>query len=153
MIDKEMFMLLFEGVVSGLVAGALMGLISHVGFKVGIFKSSLFIIDGSFVQRILRLKPEATQAVIFGIPVHLTTSMSFGIGYVIPVTMFSLDLLNAWLIVVYTFILWLSMLFVALPTAGQGFVGRKLGSLTWLEQMVLHVVFGFGLWGFLFLLH
>lgn len=148
-----MLMLLFEGVVSGLVAGTLMGLISHAGFKLGIFKSSLFIIDGTFVQRILRLKHEAKQAVVLGIPVHLATSMSFGIGYVIPGAIFKLDLLNAWLIVFYTFILWLSMLFVALPTAGQGFIGRKLDSLTWLEQMVLHFVFGFGLWGFLFLLH
>ena len=146
-------MLFLEGIVSGLVAGTLMGLISHAGFKLGIFKSSLFIIDGTFVQRILRLKHQAKQAVVLGIPVHLATSMSFGIGYVMPVTIFSLNLLNAWLIMFYTFILWLSMLFVALPTAGQGFLGKKLGPLTWLEQMILHIVFGIGLWGALYLLH
>jgi hypothetical protein len=49
---------LFDGVVSGLAAGILMGLISHTGFKSGIFRSSLFIIDGTFVQKILRLKQQ-----------------------------------------------------------------------------------------------
>jgi len=146
-------MLLFEGIVSGLAAGILMGLISHAGFKAGIFKSSLFIIDGTFIQHILRLKREAKKAMLLGIPVHLLTSVSFGIGYVILISLFKLDLLNRWLIALYIFMLWLSMLFVALPTAGQGLLGRKLGSLTWLEQMVLHVVFGIGLWGIFYLLH
>ena len=146
-------MLLFRGVVSGLVAGTLMGIISHVGFKVGIFKSSLFIIDGTFVQRILRLKHEEKQAVVLGIPVHLATSMSFGIGYVILLTIFKFDLLNAWLIVFYTFILWLSMLFVALPTARQGLLGKNLGPFIWIEQLILHIFFGIGLWGTILLIY
>lgn len=54
---------------------------------------------------------------------------------------------------VNTFMLWLSMLFVALPIAGQGLLGRKLGSLIWLEQIVLHIIFGIGLWRTLYLLH
>jgi hypothetical protein len=91
--------------------------------------------------------------VLLGIPVHLFTSVSFGIGYVILISLFKLDFLNRWLIALYVFMLWLSMLFVALPTAGQGLFGRKLGSLTWLEQMVLHVIFGIGLWGILYLLY
>jgi hypothetical protein len=91
-----------------------MGLISHAGFKAGIFKASLFIIDGTFVQHMLRLKREAKKAVLLGIPVHLLTSVLFGFGYVI---FFKLDLLNGWLIALYIFILWLSMLFVALPNS------------------------------------
>jgi hypothetical protein len=142
-------MILFEGILSGLIAGILMGLISHTGFKAGIFKSSLFIIDGSFVQNVLRLERGGKKAVLLGIPVHLLTSASFGIGYIVFVTIFKLDLHSGWLIALYTLMLWLSMLFVALPTAGQGVLGRKLGPYTWLEQMVLHVFFAFGLWGFL----
>lgn len=110
---------LFEGIVAGFTAGMLMGLISHAGFKAGIFKSSLFIIDGTFVQNILRLKGTEHKAVLIGIPVHLFTSLSFGLGYVIPGSILKLDLLNGWLIALYTLLLWLSMLFVALPTAGQ----------------------------------
>ena len=93
------------------------------------------------------------EAVLLGIPVHLLTSVCFGIGYTVPVTIFNLDPQNGWLLALYTFMLYLSMLFVALPTAGQGMLGRKLGPYAWLEQMVLHVVFAFGLWGYLHFLH
>jgi len=146
-------MSLFEGIVAGLAAGILMGLVSHAGLRTGIFRSSLFIIDGTFVQNILRLERNEHKAVLIGIPVHLFTSLSFGLGYVIPGNIIELDLLNGWLIALYTLLLWLSMLFVALPTAGQGLLGKKLGALTWIEQMVLHIIFGFGLWGVLHLLH
>jgi hypothetical protein len=144
---------LFDGVVSGLAAGILMGLISHIGFKSGIFRSSIFIIDGTYVQKILRLKQEADKALLLGVPVHLFTSMSFGIGYVVPVSLLKLDLLNGWLTAFYVFILWLSMLFMALPVAGQGLLGKNLGTLTWLEQIALHIVFGIGLWSALYALH
>jgi hypothetical protein len=138
-----------EAIVSGLGAGIIMGLVSHAGLRAGIFRSSLFIIDGTFIQSILKLERNEHKAVIIGIPVHLFTSMSFGIGYAIPISILNLDLVNGWLIALYTFILWLSMLLVALPTAGQGLLGKKLGTSTWLEQLVLHVIFGFGLWGVL----
>jgi len=130
-----------------------MGLLSHAGFTVGLFKSSLFIIDGTFVQQRLGQEYEARKALLSGIPVHLLTSVSFGHGYVMLIRFLNLDLLNGWLIAVYTFFLWFSMLFVALPVAGQGLFGKNLGSLTWLEQMVLHMVFGIGLWSVLYALH
>ena len=141
---------LFEVIVAGLAAGMLMGLISHAGLRSGIFRSSLFIIDGTFVQNILRLERDEHKAVLIGIPVHLLTSISFGIGYIVFISLLKQDMLNGWLISFYTFMLWLSMLFVALPVAGQGVLGKKLGSLTWLEQMVLHIIFGIGLWGTLY---
>jgi hypothetical protein len=144
---------LFEGIVAGLAAGMLMGLISHTGSKAGIFKSSLFIIDGTFVQNTLRLERNEHKALLIGISIHLLTSISFGIGYAIPVSILKLDPLNGWLMTLYTLLLWLSMLFVALPTAGQGMLGKKLGALTWLEQMLLHIIFGFALWGALHFLH
>jgi hypothetical protein len=146
-------MSLFEGIVAGLAAGILMGLISHAGLRTGIFRSSLFIIDGTFVQNILRLEHNEHKAVLIGIPVHLFTSISFGIGYALSASILKLDLLNEWLIALYTLLLWLSMLFVALPTAGQEVLGKKLGPLTWIEQMVLHIIFGFGLWGVLHFIH
>ncbi|OGW55398.1 MAG: hypothetical protein A2Y81_08245 [Nitrospirae bacterium RBG_13_43_8] len=144
---------LFEGLVSGLAAGILMGLISHAGFKVGIFKSSILIIDGMFVQQRAGLKYNEQQAVLFGVPVHLFTSLSFGLSYAVLISIMKLQLVNGWLITLYVLMLWLSMLFVALPIAGQGLLGRRLGPLTWIEQMVLHVIFGIGLWGILYLLH
>jgi len=143
---------LFEGLVSGLAAGILMGLISHAGFKAGIFKSSILIIDGMFAQQRAGLKYNGNKAALFGIPVHLFTSVTFGLAYAVPISIMKLELLNGWLIALYVFLLWLSMLFIALPTAGQGFFGRRLGAFTWLEQLVLHVIFGIGLWGILYFL-
>jgi hypothetical protein len=145
-------MLFFEGAVSGLAAGILMGLISHAGFKGGICKSSILIIDGMFVQQRAGLTYNKQQAILFGVPVHLFTSVFFGLAYAVLISIMKLELVNGWLIALYVFMLWISMLFVALPIAGQGFLGRRLGLLTWLEQLVLHVIFGIGLWGTLYLL-
>jgi len=145
-------MLLLEGVLAGLAAGILMGLISHTGFKAGMFKSSILIIDGIFVQQRIGLKYSEKRSVLFGVPVHLFTSLSFGLAYAVLINMMQLEPRNGWLIALYVFMLWLSMLFVALPVAGQGFLGRRLGTITWLEQLVLHVVFGIGLWGTLYFL-
>jgi len=141
---------LFEGVVSGLAAGILMALISHAGFKAGIFKSSILIIDGMFAQQRAGLKYNEQEAILFGIPVHLFTSVSFGLAYAVLIRILKLELVNVLLIALYVFMLWLSMLFVALPIAGQGFLGRRLGPITWLEQLVLHIVYGIGLWGALY---
>jgi len=145
-------MSLFEGLVSGLAAGILMGLISHAGFRAGIFKSSIFIIDGMFLLQRAGLKYNDQHAVLFGVPVHLFTSVSFGLAYAVLIGILKLELVNGLLIALYVFMLWLSMLFVALPTAGQGFLGKRLGPFTWLEQLALHIVFGIVLWGTLHLL-
>ena len=47
----------------------------------------------------------------------------------------------------YVAFLWLSMLFVALPVAGEGLLGRRSGSFTWLEQLILHALFLFLYYG------
>ena len=143
---------LFEGLVSGLAAGILMGLISHAGFKAGIFKSSILIIDGMFAQQRAGLKYNEKQALLFGVPVHLFTSASFGLAYAVLVSILKVKPINGWLIALYILMLWVSMLFVALPIAGQGFLGRRLGPATWLEQLALHIVYGIGLWGALYFL-
>jgi hypothetical protein len=140
-------MSLFGGAVSGLAAGILMGLLSHAGFKAGIFKSSILIIDGMFAQQRSGLKYNEQQAVLFGVPVHLFTSVSFGLTYAVLVSILKVKPINGWLIALYVLMLWVSMLFIALPIAGQGFLGRRLGPVTWLEQLALHIVYGVGLWG------
>jgi len=45
------------------------------------------------------------------------------------------------LIGLYVALLWLSMLFIALPVVGEGFFGVKSGPYSWLEQFILHVIF------------
>jgi hypothetical protein len=135
-----------QGLIIGLLAGILMGIVSEIGYQIGIFKSSLFIIDGSFVANILGVKVNRSKVYTFGIPLHLITSMVFG-GVYKSMT----DLLNwnphaVWILTSYIIILWLSMALVALPISGQGFLGKKGGRFAWLEQLLLHIVYGTGLW-------
>jgi hypothetical protein len=46
----------------------------------------------------------------------------------------------------YIVMLWLAMLFTALPIASQGIAGRNIGKHVWAEQAMLHIVYGFGFW-------
>ncbi len=129
-----------------------MGLISHTGFRVGAFKSSLLIIDGSFAIKMLGMHYDEPRAVRFGIPIHLATSVSFGIAYTVLTTLLKVEPTYYWSVVVFIFMLWISMLFLALPIAGHGLLGRRLSPDTWFEQLILHVIFGIVLWGTLHLL-
>lgn len=139
-------MSLVTGLISGFLAGSIMGVMSHTGYKAGIFKSSLFLIDGSFTLRRLGIRQDARYAVPVGVPVHLATSVSFGIAYAFLTQVMDFEPANAWTVGIYVFLLWLSMLFVALPVAGHGVFGKKLGSRTWLEQLLLHALFGAAFW-------
>ena len=134
---------LFVGVVAGVVASVLMGMVSEVGYRVGLFRSSLILIDGSFFLKFTRKKSVEGQYVA-GIPIHLFTGAVFGCVYVAGTSFFGLNPFLPWLVALYFFILWLSMLFIALPVAGQGMLGRRVSSHTWVEQLFLHVVFGAG---------
>jgi len=74
------------------------------------------------------------------------TSSIFGIIYVVIVKVADFDIQQVVPIVVYVFMLWLAMLAVALPIAGQGFMGNKIRGMVWLEQLALHIIFGFSFW-------
>jgi hypothetical protein len=138
--------LLYEGLLSGVAAGIVMGMISHAAFMLGVFKSSLLIIDGSFLLKSLGMKYQEMHSVLFGIPVHLFTSVSFGLSYALLAYMLNIHPTEIWILTTYVFLLWLSMLFVALPVAGQGALGKRLGPTTWFEQLILHSIFGVVLW-------
>lgn len=67
-----------------------------------------------------------------GIVVHLMTSAAFGVLYLILTRLFSLYTSSPKIIFLYVFFLWLAMLFIALPLAGQGVLGRSIGkSVCW----------------------
>jgi uncharacterized membrane protein YagU involved in acid resistance len=88
-----------------------------------------------------------TQAVYsIGIFVHLVTSIIFGIIYVLIAELVGFELRSIWPIAVYVLLLWLAMLFSALPIAGQGFLGSKVSRYAWLEQLILHIFFGLSFW-------
>ena len=134
---------LFSGIMAGIAAAIFMGAASEIAYRMGIFKSSLLLVDGSFFLKFSR-KKSVTRQYVAGIPIHLFTGAVFGAIYVAVTDFFRLNLFLPGMVALYFFLLWLSMLFIALPIAGQGMLGRKASSHTWLEQLFLHVMFGVG---------
>jgi hypothetical protein len=139
-------MLVLQGIVAGILAGAVMGLLSELGYRARVFHSSLFRIDGSFVADRFGKPVGSGMLYATGIVVHLVTSAMFGFVYVVATYIVGLPARTGGVIWIYVGLLWLSMLFVALPAAGQGVLGRHLGTTTWFEQLLLHVVFGLVFW-------
>lgn len=129
------------GIVPGIVAGIFMGLCSEVGYRLNIFQSSLIYIDGTFFTKTTGLTLGRGTIYALGAVIHLFTSAVFGIGYAILVTLLRPEMHPVLFVCAYIFLLYVGMLVVALPVAGQGFLGRRLGRFTWFEQLVLHVVY------------
>jgi hypothetical protein len=139
-------MWIIDGILAGLIAGVIMGCVSQIGYWIGILKSHLIVIDGKFVLLKLKQNTNATAVYIIGIILHLITSIIFGIIYVLIAKFVGFEPRNVWAFSVYVLILWLAMLLTALPAAGQGFMGNKIHRYVWLEQLVLHIVFGISFW-------
>jgi len=139
-------MWIIEGILAGLIAGVIMGCISQLGYWLGILKSHLIVIDGKFALRKIQLHTTTQAVYSIGIFIHLVTSIIFGIIYVLIAELVGFELRSIWPIAVYVLLLWLAMLFSALPIAGQGFMGSKVSRYAWFEQLVLHIIFGFSFW-------
>jgi len=135
-----------EVVAAAVVAGAFMGLASELGYRLGINKSNLILIDGEFTIRRTIRKTKNHLVYPVGVVVHLVTSAVFGAIYFGITRPFEYDIGSVKVISPYVFFLWLAMLFVALPVAGQGLLGRRIGRFAWIEQLVIHIVFGIGFW-------
>jgi hypothetical protein len=132
------------GFLSGAVSGVAMGIVSDLLFRLGLFKSSLIMIDGSFLFRTLRSRPTLPVVAGAGLCIHVVTSGVFGALYFPASSILGLeaDFVRSFTAVgLYVVILWLAMLFIALPVAGEGILGRKSGSLSWLEQLILHAIY------------
>jgi hypothetical protein len=137
---------LSDAVVAGLIAGIYMGVISQLGYWLGIVKSHLVVIDGAFALKIMKQQHRIVATYTIGAVIHLATGIIFGMVYYAIARIFDFDLRSAAALTIYVLVLWLAMLAVALPVAGQGFAGQKIRRAVWLEQLVLHIVFGFGFW-------
>ena len=129
------------GVFAGFVAGFVMGLCSEIGYRLNIFRSSLAYIDGSFLATVTKGQLSRGQIYVIGSVMHLATSGVFGGVFSTATAVLGIRP-SLLLLGFYVFLLWLAMLFSALPMAGQGLMGRKLGRFTWLEQLVLHIIYG-----------
>jgi len=139
-------MWLVEGLVAGLIAGILMGIATVIGDRLGLLKANLVIVDGSFALRLMNRSENNVAIYSLGIVIHLVSSAVFGVIYVILAKLFGFDTRLMLVIIVYVFVLWIAMLLVALPVAGQGIMGKKISGVVWVEQLVLHTIFGLGFW-------
>ncbi|MFC1893693.1 hypothetical protein ACFLYR_06690 [Chloroflexota bacterium] len=139
-------MWLVEGLVAGLIAGIFMGIATEIGYRLGLLKANLVIVDGSFALRLMNRAESRIAIYVLGTFTHLVTSAVFGIVYVILAMLFGIDTRMILAIIVYVFVLWIAMLLFALPVAGQGIVGKKISGVVWAEQLVLHIIFGLGFW-------
>ena len=139
-------MWLVEGLLAGVIAGILMGIANEIGYRLGLLKANLVIVDGSFALRSISRSGSNVAVYILGVVIHLVTSAVFGIIYAVLAKFFGFDTRLILAIVSYVFVLWVAMLLVALLVAGQGIMGKKISKKVWVEQLGLHVIFGLGFW-------
>ena len=135
-----------EIVAAAVIAGVFMGIVSELGYRLGLVRSNLALIDGGFAQRVVNLQDRLLVKYVIGAGIHLFTSAVFGVVYYGIIEIFDLHASSVNVISPYVFFLYLAMLFIALPTAGQGVLGRKTGQLAWAEQLAFHAVFGISMW-------
>ena len=135
-----------DAILAGLIAGVIMGCVSQLGYWLGILKSHLIVIDGEFALRKIQRNSSVQAVYITGIFIHLVTSIVFGIIYVLIARLANFEVRNIWAISIYFLALWIAMLAIALPVSGQGFLGRRIHHFVWLEQLVLHILFGVSFW-------
>ncbi|MEN6622237.1 MAG: hypothetical protein ABFD50_11875 [Smithella sp.] len=139
-------MTVIEVTTAAVIAGITMAILTGIGYRLGMIKANLLIIDGEFALNLAGIRARQPLVSIIGTIVHLVTSAVFGAVYFALTYLFAFDPANAIVLAAYVFLLWLAMLFVALPAAGQGLMGRRAAASTWYEQLLLHAVFGFVLW-------
>lgn len=139
-------MWLIEGILTGLIAGIVMGVFSQLGYWQGIIRSHLIVIDGAFALRLSGRTGTNKAVYLTGTLIHLVTSAVFGGVYAVIARLAGFDPVTPLAVGLYVLLLWLAMLAVALPVAGQGFAGRRIRPSVWLEQLGLHVIFGFSFW-------
>jgi len=135
-----------DGFLAGLIAGVFMGAISEMGYRFGLIKSHLVIIDGEYGLEMLKLQKSRTRVYAIGVAVHLITSIVFGIIYTTISYFAGFNYWHAAYLPLYIVVLWIAMLFTALPIAGQGIAGLRIRKYVWAEQAVLHIVYGLGFW-------
>jgi len=123
-----------------------MGVFSQLGYWLRIVRSHLILVDGAFALRLMKQESGTVANYAVGTIIHLVTSIVFGIVYVAIAVIAGFNSQWAAAVAVYVFVLWLAMLAVALPIAGQGFMGNKIRGTVWLEQLVLHIIFGLSFW-------
>ena len=74
-------MWILHGLLAGVLAGTGMIIVSEAGYRSGIIKSHLVVVDGSFAVKLLKISPTLMLVYCSGIVIHLCTGAVFGIVY------------------------------------------------------------------------
>jgi len=144
--DGGMAMTAIEVTSASVMAGIAMATLTELGYRLRMIKANLLLIDGKFALNLAGIRERQPLVYAVGIAVHLVTSAVFGAVYYAITYLFDVDPSNIVVLATYVFLLWLAMLFFALPVAGQGLLGRRAAASAWYEQLALHAVFGLVLW-------
>ena len=139
-------MWIVDGLAAGVIAGVYMGIVSEIGYRLGLIKSHLVIVDGEYGLKMLKREQTRSMVYAVGTTVHLITSIVFGIIYTTIAHFAGFDYTHAAYLPLYIVVLWVAMLFTALPIAGKGTAGLKIHKYVWAEQALLHVVYGLSFW-------
>lgn len=139
-------MTIIEVTSAAVIAGIAMAILTGLGYRLGVIKANLLLIDGKFALNLAGIRARQPLLYVVGTAIHLVTSAVFGAIYYAVTHLFAFDPSNTLVLAVYVFLLWLAMLFIALPVAGQGLLGRHAAASAWYEQLLLHIVFGVVLW-------
>lgn len=142
-------MSVFQVVCAAVIAGICMALATEAGYRIGIIRGNLIHVDGEFALK--RMGRELSPGLVYlvGAVTHLVASAAFGLVLWIIAEVIDVEANSVGLLAAYVFLLWLAMMFAALPVAGQGVLGRRLAGSVWIEQFFLHIVFFFGMWAML----
>jgi hypothetical protein len=138
-----------EVISASVVAGIFMAIATEIGYRLGIIRGNLLLVDGEFALKRVGIESEMGLVYAAGIIVHLITSAAFGAVLYCIAEAVDVDPASVKLVAPYVVFLYLAMLFSALPVAGQGLLGWRLADSVWMEQLGLHIIFGAGLWGML----
>ena len=126
-------------VIAGILAGLGMAFVMGIGERLALAKINLPMIDGRFFLKD-RLSNTATYLV--GLLIHMVTSITFAVGYIIFKRIVPIPMSNITSGIVWAFILWVAFGLTVSPVTGYGLFGSKAGQRTWLELLFTHLVFG-----------
>ena len=124
---------------AGIIAGFGMAVAMGLGTWLGLFKINLPLVDGKFF---FKEKFDLHTTYFLGLFIHLMTSISFAIGYVLFRTYLVPDWSWPLAGTVWTIVLWFRFGITVSPVTGYGLFGSKAGKWVWFELLVTHGVYG-----------
>lgn len=126
-------------VIAGILAGLGMAAVMGIGERLGLAKINLPMVDGRFF---LKDKLSNVATYIVGLLIHMVTSISFAVGYVLFKRFMPIQMPDLAFGITWALVLWVTFGLTVSPVTGYGLFGSKAGQWTWFELLITHLVFG-----------